>query len=153
MWALVPSFDTSGEIAVSVSEWKKRARMDNKGQENMRLVPILVGWLIQVPWGSSELGNLLCQLSELSILVGVGVVAASAILAKIILDQRKKVDQIYRNLNPQNWGQSSAQISIQMVENTQIGEESDPGESKWEVPPETDAEDYPVPRYQTFQAC
>ena len=44
--------------------------------------------------------NLLCQLSELSILVGVGVVAASAILAKIILDQRKKVDQIYRNLNP-----------------------------------------------------
>jgi len=41
--------------------------MENKGQENMRLVPILVG---------------------------VGVVAASAILAKIILDQRKKVKKV-----------------------------------------------------------
>ena len=49
--------------AVSVSEWKK---MESKGQENMRLVPILVG---------------------------VGVVAASAIIAKIVLDQRKKVLQ------------------------------------------------------------
>lgn len=41
--------------------------METKGQENMRLVPILVG---------------------------VGVVAASAILAKIILDQRKKVKKV-----------------------------------------------------------
>ena len=40
--------------------------MENRGQENMRLVPILVG---------------------------VGVVAASAIIAKIVLDQRKKVLQ------------------------------------------------------------
>ena len=40
--------------------------MESKGQENMRLVPILVG---------------------------VGVVAASAIIAKIVLDQRKKVIQ------------------------------------------------------------
>ena len=40
--------------------------MESKGQENMRLVPILVG---------------------------VGVVAASAIIAKIVLDQRKKVLQ------------------------------------------------------------
>ena len=42
-----------------------KAEVRMEGKENMRLMPILVG---------------------------VGVVAASAILAKIILDQRKKVD-------------------------------------------------------------
>ena len=61
----------SREQSVPVSEW---GRMDAKSNDNMRLVPILVG---------------------------VGVVAASAMLAKIILDQRKKVlhHDLHRTVN------------------------------------------------------
>ena len=88
--------------------------MEAKSNDNMRLVPILVG---------------------------VGVVAASAMLAKIILDQRKKVlhHDLHRTANGLEKSQRIA------------GQENHLGQPKREVPSEAGRKGCFVPRHKTFQ--
>ena len=88
--------------------------MDAKSNDNMRLVPILVG---------------------------VGVVAASAMLAKIILDQRKKVlhHDLHRTANGLEKSQRIA------------GQEDHLGQPQREVPSEAGRKGCFVPRHKTFQ--
>ena len=88
--------------------------MDAKSNDNMRLVPILVG---------------------------VGVVAASAMLAKIILDQRKKV--LHHDLHRTGNGLGKSQRIA--------GQEDHLGQPQREVPSEAGRKGCFVPRHKTFQ--
>ena len=88
--------------------------MEAKSNDNMRLVPILVG---------------------------VGVVAASAMLAKIILDQRKKVLH-HDLLRTANGLEKSQRIA---------GQEDHLGQPQREVPSEAGRKGCFVPRHKTFQ--